>query len=65
MAQYTCRRVTRRGGSTYGLPRLRLDGALPQAPATPVMSVNDHENAALFTGSSDAQERSRAFAGSR
>jgi small-conductance mechanosensitive channel len=49
----------------YGLPRLRLDGALPQAPAAPVMSVTDHENAALFTGSSEARERSQAFAGAR
>jgi hypothetical protein len=47
----------------YGLPRLRLDGALPTAPIAPVMSVTDHENAALFTGSSQARERSRAFAG--
>ena len=47
----------------YGLPRLRLDGALPPAPVAPVMSVSDHENAALFTGSSEARERSRAFAG--
>jgi small-conductance mechanosensitive channel len=49
----------------YGLPRVRLDGALPQAPHTPAAPVTDHENAALFTGSGEAEERSRAFAGSR
>ena len=42
-----------------------MDGALPSAPPSPVLSVTDHENAALFTGSSDALERSQAFAGPR
>ena len=49
----------------YGLPRVRLDGAPPQAPVAPATSATDRENAALFTGSNEAQERSHAFAGSR
>ncbi len=49
----------------YGLPRLRLDGGAPSAPVAPVMSVAEHDDAALFTGSSEARERSRAFTGAR
>ena len=49
----------------YGLPRVRLDGGAASAPVAPVMSVAEHENAALFTGSSEARERSRAFTGAR
>ena len=44
----------------YGLPRLRLDGA----PAAPEQPVTGSENAGVYTGSSGARERSRAFAGS-
>jgi hypothetical protein len=49
----------------YGLPRVRLDSAPPQAPVSPVRPVTDHENAALFTGKGAEQERSDAFAASR
>ncbi|MFD2091867.1 mechanosensitive ion channel family protein [Blastococcus deserti] len=45
----------------YGLPRLRLDGGTP--PARPSRAAPAPENAALFTGSSEARERSRAFSG--
>ncbi|WP_344689435.1 mechanosensitive ion channel family protein [Blastococcus jejuensis] len=48
----------------YGLPRLRWENdggtAVPPAPAA---AAPPAENAALFTGSTEAEERSRAFAG--
>ena len=46
----------------HGLPRVRLDGA-PAAVDAPVEPGPERENAALFSGSREADERSRAFAG--
>jgi hypothetical protein len=43
---------------------MRLDG-IPAAPGSPVEPVAGPENAALFSGSGEAEERSRAFAGVR
>jgi small-conductance mechanosensitive channel len=48
----------------YGLPRVRLDTTPPATPSGPAQPVVSHDNAALFTGSSEARERSRAFSGS-
>jgi hypothetical protein len=50
----------------YGLPRIRLDGGTSpahQAAPTTAEGTVASENAALFTGSSEARERSRAFTG--
>jgi small-conductance mechanosensitive channel len=50
----------------YGLPRVRLDGALPPAHAGTDARTGSRtapDNAALFTGSTEARERSRAFTG--
>jgi small-conductance mechanosensitive channel len=48
----------------HGLPRVRLDGAAAAADS-PVVPVPERENAALFSGSCEADERSRAVAGAR
>ncbi|SNR41573.1 mechanosensitive ion channel family protein [Blastococcus mobilis] len=47
----------------YGLPRIRLDGGTPPAQQPRSSAVAAPEHAALFTGSSEARERSRAFTG--
>lgn len=51
---------------TAGLPRVRLESALPP-PSTPTAGHPAHlpsdEGASLFSGSSEARERSRAFTG--
>jgi hypothetical protein len=48
----------------YGLPRVRWEnGAGSAAPAAPTAVRQTAENSALFTGSADAEERSRAFTG--
>jgi hypothetical protein len=50
----------------YGLPRVRLDGALPPAHAGTDARTGSRtapDDAALFTGSTEARERSRAFTG--
>jgi small-conductance mechanosensitive channel len=55
------------GEHGYGLPRVRLDGNLPTSSPVPTDTRtaprSTPENAALFTGSSQARERSRAFTG--
>jgi hypothetical protein len=48
----------------HGLPRLRLGDATAAADRS-VGSLTAPESAALFSGSSEADERSRAFAGAR
>jgi hypothetical protein len=48
----------------YGLPRVRWENdAATAAPAAPVAVPQPAENSALFTGSTAAEERSRAFSG--
>jgi hypothetical protein len=46
-----------------GLPRVRLDGGTPPVPESHTAPFAAPENSALFTGSTEARERSRAFAG--
>jgi hypothetical protein len=48
----------------HGLPRVRLDGGSTASDST-VEPGPEREGAALFSGSSEADERSRAFAGAR
>jgi hypothetical protein len=48
----------------YGLPRVRWENdAGTAAPAAPVAGPQPAANSALFTGSTEAEERSRAFSG--